>query len=129
MMLVSKCQPCLTAFPFYSVSVSGPGHQPFFGVQPGSRWNHPRITHSCGLAKNGAPSHLSALFQVFHDHGVGVQQSGGRVHQGRARHGGLAEDGPTHLIRRDEPVSGPVPSNAILRFEKSSNAYHVFTAQ
>ena len=87
-MLVSECQPCLTAFPFYSVSALGHGHQPCFVVHPGSRWVHPRITHSCGLAKNGAAFHLSALFQVFHDHGVGVQQSGGRVHQGTARHGG-----------------------------------------
>ena len=52
-MLVSDCQPCLTAFAFHSVLASGHGHQPFFGVHPGSRWVHPRITHSCGLGKNG----------------------------------------------------------------------------
>ena len=46
------------------------------------------------------------------------------MQQGIARHGGLAKDGPTNLIRRDEPASGSVPSNAILRFEKSSNAHH-----
>ena len=40
----------------------------------------------------------SQLFQVFHDYGVGVQQSGGRVHQGIVRHGGLAKDSPTNLI-------------------------------
>ena len=51
------------------------------------------------------------------------------MHQGIARHGGLAKDSSTNLIRRDEPASGPVPSNAILRFEKSSNAYHAFTVQ
>ena len=49
------------------------------------------------------------------------------MHQGIARHGGLAKDSPTHLIQRDEPASGLVPSNAILRFEKSSNAYHDFS--
>ena len=37
------------------------------------------------------------------------------MHQGIARHGGLAKDSPTNLIRRDEPASGLVPSNAILR--------------
>ena len=72
MMLVSECQACLTAFAFYSVLASGHDHQPFFGVHKGSRWVHPQITHLCGRAKNGPPFHLSALFEVFHDHGGGV---------------------------------------------------------
>ena len=55
----------------------------------------------------------------------GLQQAGGRVHQGIARHGGLAKNRAPYLIRRDEPPSGALPSNAILRFEKASNAYHV----
>ena len=120
---MSECKQCSTAIPFYSVLASGHGHQPF-GVFSRGRRVHPRITHSLLLAKNGSPFHLSALPQVLHYHRVGVQQSGGRVHQGITRHGGLAKDSPFNLIRQDKPVSGSVPSNAILRFEKSSNAYH-----
>ena len=60
----------------------------------------------------------------------GLQQAGGRVHQGIARHGGLAKNGSPYLIRRDEPPSGALPSNEILRFEKAANAHHVvFTDQ
>ena len=55
---------------------------------------------------------------------MGVEQSEAGVHQGMARHGGLAKDSPTNLIRRDKPASGSVTLNAILRFEKSSNAHH-----
>ena len=46
------------------------------------------------------------------------------MHRGIACHAGLAKDRPTNLIRRNEAASGSVPSNAILRFEKSSNAHH-----
>ena len=35
------------------------------------------------------------------------------MHQGIARHGGLAKDRPPDLIRRDEPSTGALPSNAI----------------
>ena len=48
----------------------------------------------------------------------GLQQAGERVHQGIARHGGLAKNRSPYLIRRDEPPSGALPSNVILRFEK-----------
>ena len=78
--------------------------------------------HAGGLAKNRAPFHLVALFQVFQDHGI--QQARRRVHQGIARHGRLAKDRPPHLIRRDEPSSGALPSNTILRFQKASYTYH-----
>lgn len=44
-------------------------------------------------------------------------QSEGRVQQGMVRLHGLAKVGPTYF-------SGPVMSNAVLRFEKSSNAHH-----
>ena len=47
------------------------------------------------------------------------------MNQGIARHGGLAKNCSPYLIRRDEPPSGALPSNAILRFEKAANAYHV----
>ena len=59
----------------------------------------------------------------------GLQQAGGRVNQGIARHGGLAKNRSPYLIRRDEPPSGALPSNAILRFEEAANAYHVFVSQ
>ena len=77
--------------------------------------------HAGGLAKNGAPFHLAtlALNQL-----PGLQQAGGRVHQGIARHGRLAKDRAPHLIRRNEPSTGTLPSNAILRFEKTSYTYH-----
>ena len=54
-------------------------------------------SHACGLVKNRAPFHLAALFQVFHDHGVRVQKSGGRVHQEIARHGGLSKNRAPYL--------------------------------
>ena len=79
-------------------------------------------SHACGLAKNRAPFHLAALFQMGQP--PGLQQAGGRVHQGIPRHGGLAKNRAPYLIRRDEPPSGVLPSNAILRFEKASNTYH-----
>ena len=85
------------------------------------------MTHSyaCGLAKNRAPFHpsVAALFQMGQP--PGLQQAGGRVHQGIARHGGLARNSAPYLIRRDEPPTCALPSNAILRFEKAANAYHV----
>ena len=79
------------------------------------------MMHACRLAKNRAPFHLSA-FALSQP--PGLQQARGRVHQGIARHGGLAKDGAPHLIRRDEPPTGALPSNAILRFGKATNAYH-----
>ena len=56
------------AFPFYSVSASGHGEQPF-GVHPGGVGVHPGIPHARGLAKNRAPFH--PLLQVFHCQAVG----------------------------------------------------------
>ena len=53
-----------------------------------------------------------------------IQQAGGRVHQRITRHGRLAKDRAPHLIRRNEPSTGTLPSNAILRFEKTSYTYH-----
>ena len=46
------------------------------------------------------------------------------MHQGIARHGGLAKNRAPYVIRRDELPSGTLPSTAILRFEKAANAYH-----
>ena len=46
------------------------------------------------------------------------------MHQRITRHGRLAKDRAPHLIRRDEPSTGTLPSNAILRFEKTSYTYH-----
>ena len=66
---------------------------------------------SCGVVSNGQHP--------------GLQQAGGSVHQGIARHGGLAKNRSPYLIRRDEPPSGALPLNAILRFEKAANTYHV----
>ena len=47
-------------------------HPPGFGVDPGRRqWEPERIVPpASGLAKNRAPFHLAALFQVFQDHGI-----------------------------------------------------------
>ena len=46
------------------------------------------------------------------------------MHQGIARHGRLAKNRAPYLIRRNEPSTGALPSNAILRFEKASYTYH-----
>ena len=82
--------------------------------------------HAGGRAKNRAPFHLAALAL---SQPPGLQQAGGGVHQGIACHGGLAKDRPPDLIRRDEPSTGALPSNAILRFEKAAHAYHDFIVQ
>ena len=121
----ADCPRRLTACPFYSVSGHGP--RPLFGVHLGLRGVHPRFAHShaCGLAKNRALFHIAALFQMGQH--PGLQQTRGRVHLGIARHGGLAKNRSPYLIRRDEPPSGALLSNAILRFEKADNAYHVFS--
>ena len=123
----ADCPRRLTACPFYTVSASDHLHHPGVGVHPGRRREHQGITHShaCGLAKNRAPFHPSAaaLFQMGQP--PGLQQAGGRVHQGIPRHGGLAKNRAPYLIRRDEPPGDALPSNAILRFEKAANAYHV----
>ena len=77
--------------------------------------------HASGRAKNRAPFHLATLALI---QPPGVQQAGGRVHQGIARHGRLAKDRAPYLIRRNEPSTGALPSNTILRFEKASHTYH-----
>ena len=91
------------------------GREDLHGIPP---------AHASGRTKNRAPFHL-ALFQVSHDHGI--QQARGRVHQRIARHGGLAKDRAPDLIRRDEPPTGALSSNAILRFEKATYTYHFHT--
>ena len=103
-------------------------HPPGFGVDPICCRGEPQriVTHAGGLAKDRAPFHLAALFQVFQDHGIDTRR---RVHQRITRHGRLAKDRASHLIRRDEPSTGTLPSNAILRFEKTSYTYHFFTVQ
>ena len=106
----TECKRCSTAFPFYSVSASGHRDHPF-GGHPGG-WVHQGIAHSLRFSKDGP---------AFHPCGV---QSRGLVHQGIADHCLFAKNGPTNLIRRNEPASGLVTSNAILRFDKSSNAHH-----
>ena len=78
--------------------------------------------HASGRAKNRAPFHLASLALI---QPPGVQQAGGRVHQGIARHGRLAKDRAPHLIRRNEPPTGTLSSNTILRFEKASHTYHL----
>ena len=47
-------------------------YPPGFGVDPGRcQWEPKRIVMPAGgLAKNRAPFHLAALFQVFQDHGI-----------------------------------------------------------
>ena len=115
-----------TSSPFYTVSASDHLHYPGVEVHPGRRREPQGITHSHagGLAKNRAPFHLAtlALNQL-----PGLQQAGGRVHQGIARHGRLAKDRAPHLIRRNEPSTGALPSNTILRFEKASYTYHFYS--
>ena len=118
-----------TSSPFYTVSASDHLHHPGVEVHPGRRREPQGITHSHagGLAKNRAPFHLATLALI---QPPGVQQAGGRVHQGIARHSGLAKNRAPYLIRRDEPPTGALSSNAILRFEKASHTYHiVFTVQ
>ena len=73
--------------------------------------------HASGRAKNRASFHLAC-------HVEGVRQAGGGVHQRIARHRRLAKDGAPDLVRRDEPSTGALPSNAILRFEETTHAYH-----
>ena len=101
-------------------------HPPGFGVDPGRRRGHPpRIGPSASrLAKNRAP--FLTLFQVFQDHGIETMR---RIHQRITRHGRLAKNRAPHLIRRNEPSTGTLPSNTILRFEKTSYTYHFFTVQ
>ena len=118
-----------TSSPFYTVSASDHLHYPGVEVHPGRRREPQGITHSHarGLAKNRAPFHLATLALI---QPPGVQQAGGRVHQGIARHSGLAKNRAPYLIRRDEPPTGALSSNAILRFEKAPHTYHiVFTVQ
>ena len=74
-----------------------------------------------GLAKNRPPFH--AAQGLLHPPRFGVDPMR-RIHQGIARHGRLAKDRPPHLIRRNEPSTGALPSNTILRFEKASYTYH-----
>ena len=73
------------------------------------------------LAKERAPFH--AAQGLLHPPGFGVDPMR-RIHQGIARHGRLAKDRAPHLIRRNEPSTGTLPSNAILRFQKASYTYH-----
>ena len=80
--------------------------------------------HASGSAKNRAPFHLATMALI---QPPGVQQAGGRVHQGIARHGRLAKDRAPHLIRRNEPPTGALSSNTILRFEKASYTYHFYS--
>ena len=119
----------LTSSPFYTLSHSllEPALPPgFFLVGPQHLPGIPHA-HASGQAKNRAPFHLAALALR---HSPGFQYAGGGVHQGIARHGGLAKDRAPYLVRRDEPSTGALPSNAILRFEKATHAYHiVFTVQ
>ena len=56
--------------------------------------------------------------------GPNVLQTGGRVDQGIAGCHGLAKEGASHLIWRDEPSPGPLTSHVILGLEKSSDAHH-----
>ena len=118
-----------TSSPFYTVSASDHLHHPGLGVHPGRRREPQGISpsHTGGLAKNRTPFHLATLALI---QPPGVQQAGGRVHQGIARHGRLAKDRAPYLIRRNEPPTGALSSNAILRFEKAPHTYHiVFTVQ
>ena len=77
--------------------------------------------HASGRAKNRAPFH--AAQGLLHSPGFGVDPMR-RIHQGIARHGRLAKDRPPYLIRRNEPSTGALPSNTILRFQKASYTYH-----
>ena len=79
--------------------------------------------HASGHAKNRTPFHLATLALI---QPPGLQQAGGPVHQGIARQGRLAKNRTPHLIRRNEPPTGALSSNTILRFEKVSHTYHLF---
>ena len=108
--------------PFHTVSASSHGPRPLVGVHRVRRREPQRIImHAGGLAKNRAPFHLATLALI---QPPGLQQAGGRVHQGIARHGRLAKNRAPHLIRRNEPPTGALSSNTILRFEKASHTYH-----
>ena len=98
-------------------------HPPGFGVDPGRRRGHPEriVPPTSGFAKDRAPFH--AAQGLLHPPGFGVDPMR-RIHQGIARHGRLAKNRTPHLIRRNKPSTGPLPSNAILRFEKTSYTYH-----
>ena len=73
------------------------------------------------LAKDRAPFHTTQ--GLLHPPGFGVDPMR-RIHQGIARHGRLAKNRAPHLIRRNEPSTGALPSNTILRFQKASYTYH-----
>ena len=77
--------------------------------------------HASGRAKDRAPFH--AAQGLLHPPGCGVDPMR-RIHQGIARHGRLAKNRAPYLIRRNEPSTGTLPSNTILRFEKASYTYH-----
>ena len=109
----------LTACSFYTLSEPAFHHGLFLGCR--EDLDGIPHAHASGRAKNRAPFHLATLALI---QPPGVQQAGGRVHQGIARHGRLAKDRAPHLIRRNEPSTGALPSNAILRFEKASYTYH-----
>ena len=110
--------------PFHTVSASDHLHHQGLGVHPGRRREPQGISPSRvgGLDKNRTPFHLASLALI---QPPGVQQPGGRVHQGIARHGRLAKNRAPHLIRRNEPPTGALSSNTILRFEKASHTYHL----
>ena len=76
------------------------------------------------FAQPRAPFH--ATQGLLHPPGFGVDPMR-RVHQGIACHGRLAKDRAPHLIRRNEPSTGALPSNTILRFEKASYTYHFYS--
>ena len=78
-------------------------------------------SHASGRAKNRAPFH--AAQGLLRPPGFGVDPMRCK-HQRIARHGRLAKNRAPHLIRRNEPSTGALPSNAILRFEKASYTYH-----
>ena len=81
--------------PFHTASSHGPC--PFVGVLRVRRREHQRIITPAGeLAKNRPPFHFATLVL---NQLPGLQQAGGRVHQGIARHGRLAKDRAPHLIR------------------------------
>ena len=104
-----------TASPFYTLSPTLP---PGFGLVG------PPHLPGIPFTKDRAPFHLANLSKHPLLHVQGVQQAGGGMHQGIARRGGLAKDRAPELVRRDEPSTGTLPSNAILRFEKTTHAYH-----
>ena len=109
--------------PFHTVSASSHGPRPLVGVHRVRRREPQRIImHAGGLAKNRAPFHLATLALI---QPPGVQRAGGRVHQGIARPGRLAKNRAPHLIRRNEPPTGALSWNTILRFEKASHTYHL----